>query len=96
MRKFRLFAVDCCVNRICWCFSTRGMCAVGQDEVVIVLECLPEETAIPRDIFCHLHSVYEEANRGKSLQHIKLQILASESIISVADLQIINQFCCLI
>ena len=60
------------MNRVCWCFSTKGMCTVGQDEVVIVLECLPEEKIIPKDIFCHLHSVYEEANRGNLCTSIKI------------------------
>ena len=61
---FFLSSVDCCVNRVCWCFSTKGMCTVGQDEVVIVLECLPDEKVVPRDIFCHLNSVYDEASKG--------------------------------
>ncbi len=52
------------MNRRCWCFATRGMCTVGQDEVVIVLECTAEETNVPRDIFTHLHSIFEDANRG--------------------------------
>ena len=59
-----LISVSCCVNRRCWCFATRGMCTVGQDEVVIVLECTAEETNVPRDIFTHLHSIFEDANRG--------------------------------
>ena len=40
------------------------MCTVGQDEVVIVLECTAEETNVPRDIFTHLHNIYDDANRG--------------------------------
>ncbi len=37
---------------------------MGQEEIVIVLECLPDEKTIPRDIFCHFLSVYEEASKG--------------------------------
>ncbi len=54
------------MNRVCWCFTSKGMCTVGQDEIVIVLECLPDEKVVPRDIFCHLNSVYEEAGKGKT------------------------------
>lgn len=61
---FFLLSVNCCVNRTCWCFSTIGMSSVGQDEIVIILECLPDETTIPRDIFSHLNTVYKEASKG--------------------------------
>ena len=56
--------VDCCVNRECWCFTTKGMCTVGQDEMVIVLELLPEEMIVPRDVFSHFQHIYEEASKG--------------------------------
>ena len=58
------FPVNCCVNRTCWCFATKGMATAGQDEIVIVLECLPDEKMLPRDIFTHLQTVYDEASKG--------------------------------
>ncbi|XP_074641262.1 uncharacterized protein LOC141899011 [Tubulanus polymorphus] len=66
----KIINLDCCVGRICWCFTTRGMCTVGQDEIVIVLECLPEEKTIPRDVFCHLNTVYEEASKGNTVSDL--------------------------
>lgn len=60
-----MFVVDCCVNRTVWCFTTRGMTSVGQEEIVTVLETLPDEHAPPRDIFVHLNNVYEDASKGK-------------------------------
>lgn len=59
------FTVDCCVNRTCWCFSTFGMSCVGQDEIVIILECLPDEATVPKDVFKHLNTLYQDASRGK-------------------------------
>ena len=44
------------------------MATVGQDEIVIVLECLPDEKTIPKDIFFHLQSLYEQASTGKILR----------------------------
>ena len=67
------FSVDCCVNRVCWCFTTKGMCCVGQDEIVIILECLPNEIVIPKDIFIHLNTLYREASRGKILLYQKVK-----------------------
>ncbi|MEE6495534.1 hypothetical protein FKM82_002076 [Ascaphus truei] len=49
------------VNRKCWCFTTKGMHAVGQAEIVILLQCLPDEKCLPRDVFCHFVELYREA-----------------------------------
>ena len=53
------------MKRRCWCFTTEGMCTVGQDEMVIVLECVDGETALPRDILVHFCSIYEDASQGR-------------------------------
>lgn len=45
--------------------STKGMHAVGQAEVVILLQCLPDEKTIPKDIFTHFVQLYQEALSGK-------------------------------
>ncbi|XP_040216411.1 zinc finger FYVE domain-containing protein 9 isoform X2 [Rana temporaria] len=52
------------VNRKCWCFTTKGMHAVGQAEIVILLQCLPDEKCLPRDIFSHFVELYKEALAG--------------------------------
>ncbi|XP_068095178.1 zinc finger FYVE domain-containing protein 9 [Hyperolius riggenbachi] len=52
------------VNRKCWCFTTKGMHAVGQAEIVILLQCLPDEKCLPRDIFSHFVDLYREALAG--------------------------------
>ena len=55
------------MDRVVWCFSTRGMVTSGQEELVIVLETLPDEDTMPRDIFCHFSTVYEEASKGSCI-----------------------------
>lgn len=60
------FVVDCCVCRRCWCFTTHGLCTVGQDEVVIVLEQLPREDDIPCDVLVHILLLYNRAAQGLS------------------------------
>ena len=52
------------MNRKCWYMTTKGMHAVGQAEVVILLQCLPDEKTIPRDIFTHFVLLYQEALTG--------------------------------
>lgn len=58
-------AVECCVNRECWCFSSEGLACVGQDEVVFLLECLPQEAVPPKDVFLLINSLYQDAAKGK-------------------------------
>ncbi|XP_048354215.1 zinc finger FYVE domain-containing protein 9 [Sphaerodactylus townsendi] len=52
------------VNRKCWCFTTKGMHAVGQSEIVILLQCLPDEKCLPKDIFSHFVQLYRDAMAG--------------------------------
>ncbi|XP_032387235.1 zinc finger FYVE domain-containing protein 9 isoform X2 [Etheostoma spectabile] len=58
------------VNRKCWYLTTKGMHAVGQAEVVILLQCLPDEKTIPKDIFTHFVQLYQEALSGNVLSHL--------------------------
>ncbi|XP_051957198.1 zinc finger FYVE domain-containing protein 9-like isoform X2 [Xyrauchen texanus] len=58
------------VNRRCWCVKSKGMHAVGQPEVVILLQCLPEEKRFPTDIFNHFIQIYWDAQTGKLLSHL--------------------------
>jgi len=57
-------AVNCCMRQTCWNITTRGLCTVGQDEVVILLERLPHETIPPQDVFHHIAMLYDQASQG--------------------------------
>ncbi|XP_066548547.1 zinc finger FYVE domain-containing protein 9 isoform X1 [Amia ocellicauda] len=58
------------VNRKCWCVSTKGMHAVGQAEVVILLQCLPDEKSIPKDVFSHFVQLYQDALTGNVVSNL--------------------------
>ncbi|XP_064862063.1 zinc finger FYVE domain-containing protein 9-like [Oncorhynchus nerka] len=58
------------VNRKCWYVTTKGMHAVGQAEVVVLLQCLPDEKSIPKDLFSHFVQLYQEALTGNVLTHL--------------------------
>ncbi|KAH9491704.1 Zinc finger FYVE domain-containing protein 9 [Bulinus truncatus] len=68
----KIVDLDCCVNRVCWLFVTRGMCTAGQSELIVLLELTEEEMSgpvvPPRDIFLHFQNVYEEALKGYTIQ----------------------------
>lgn len=53
------------VNRKCWCVTSKGMHAVGQGEVVVLLQCLPEEKSFPKDIFSHFIQLYRDCLTGQ-------------------------------
>uniref|UniRef100_A0A674CNG2 Zinc finger, FYVE domain containing 9a n=1 Tax=Salmo trutta TaxID=8032 RepID=A0A674CNG2_SALTR len=58
------------VNRKCWYVTSKGMHAVGQAEVVVLLQCLPDEKSIPKDLFSHFVQLYQEALTGNVLTHL--------------------------
>ncbi|XP_070816306.1 zinc finger FYVE domain-containing protein 9 [Chaetodon trifascialis] len=65
------------VNRKCWCVTTKGMHAVGQVEVVVLLQCLPEEKSFPKDIFSHFIQLYRDSLTGKVVKHLSLSLFGS-------------------
>ncbi|XP_061744088.1 zinc finger FYVE domain-containing protein 9 isoform X2 [Nerophis ophidion] len=65
------------VNRKCWCVTTKGMHAVGQVEVVVLLQCLPEENSIPKDIFGHFIQLYRDGLTGKVIKDLSLSLFGS-------------------
>uniref|UniRef100_A0A8C1MLJ1 Zinc finger, FYVE domain containing 16 n=1 Tax=Cyprinus carpio TaxID=7962 RepID=A0A8C1MLJ1_CYPCA len=54
----------------CWCLSSNGLQAVGQKELVFIIECLAEENSLPRDLFNLYVSIYEDAQKGKFTEHL--------------------------
>jgi hypothetical protein len=67
---FTYFEEDCCVQSECWTFATKGLATIGQDELLVTLERLPEEDTFPRDIFRLFTFVYDNASKGIRSQNI--------------------------
>ncbi|XP_051539161.1 zinc finger FYVE domain-containing protein 16-like isoform X2 [Myxocyprinus asiaticus] len=57
-------------GRRCWCLSSNGLQGVGQKELVFIIECLPEENSLPRDVFNLYVSIYQEAQKGRFIEHL--------------------------
>lgn len=53
-------------GRHCWCFGSNGLQALGQKELVFLLECLPDEKSLPRDLFSLYLNIYQEAQKGET------------------------------
>ncbi|XP_026129868.1 zinc finger FYVE domain-containing protein 16-like isoform X1 [Carassius auratus] len=58
------------VGKRCWCLSSNGLQGVGQKELVFIIECLPEENSLPRDVFSLYISLYQDAQKGKFIEHL--------------------------
>jgi MAD (mothers against decapentaplegic) interacting protein len=61
--------VTCCVNKLCWVFSTCGLCAIGQEELLYIIEF--EDNAnderFPKQIFLTIIDIYERACKGERI-----------------------------
>lgn len=73
LNPFELFVFlsdvpDC--SRQCWCFGSNGLQALGQKELVFLLECLPDEKALPKDLFSLYLNIYQEAQKGTDPDHL--------------------------
>ncbi|GIY83355.1 zinc finger FYVE domain-containing protein 9 [Caerostris extrusa] len=80
----KLTKLDCCFGYECWCFTSRGLCNVGQDEIMIVLQKLPDERDIPRDIFKLFTHVYDSASKGSTFDDLG-HIIFPEQILGSSD-----------
>ncbi|XP_055928469.1 zinc finger FYVE domain-containing protein 9-like isoform X1 [Argiope bruennichi] len=80
----KLTKLDCCFGNECWCFTSNGLCTVGQDEVMVVLQRLPEERNIPRDIFKLFTQIYDSASKGSTFDDLG-HIIFPEQILGSSD-----------
>ena len=52
---------------------SQGLCANGQDEIMIILKLLPDEKSIPKQIFYYFLDIYEKSLKGfriTSMNHL--------------------------
>lgn len=61
---------NCCVQNECWTFTTKGLATIGQDEIMVLIECLPDEDSFPRDIFRLFTTVYDSAFKGNTFSEL--------------------------
>ncbi|NXH09700.1 ZFY16 protein, partial [Bucco capensis] len=54
----------------CWYFSTNGLHGLGQAEIVILLQCLPDESIFPGEIFKLFIMIYKDAMNGRPIRNM--------------------------
>ncbi|CAH1391923.1 unnamed protein product [Nezara viridula] len=77
--------LECCVNRECWSACSDGLACVGQDEVGIILECLPDEVFPPQDIFHLINTLHLEASKGTTVTEMSYTPAFSSDLLGSKD-----------
>ncbi|KFQ92781.1 Zinc finger FYVE domain-containing protein 16, partial [Nipponia nippon] len=65
----------------CWYFSTNGLHGLGQAEIVILLQCLPDEEIFPSEIFKLFIDIYKDAMKGRLIRNME-NITFTENFLS--------------
>ncbi|XP_076347054.1 uncharacterized protein LOC143245084 isoform X2 [Tachypleus tridentatus] len=80
----KLVTLECCCGKECWCFTSRGMCSVGQDEIVVILEKHSSDQTVPKDIFRLFTTIYDNASSGTTVSDLG-HVLFPEGILGSRD-----------
>lgn len=57
----------CCTNKTVINFSTSGLLAVRQDELLILLELNDDMNKLPKEVFLHLNEIYRRADKSNAV-----------------------------
>ncbi|KAG5318518.1 ZFYV9 protein, partial [Pseudoatta argentina] len=73
--------LNCCVNKICWNVTSRGLACIGQDEIILLVEVLPDETRIPKDLLTYINHLYLEAIKGNTVTELGFSVHQSTNLL---------------
>ncbi|KGL82039.1 Zinc finger FYVE domain-containing protein 16, partial [Tinamus guttatus] len=54
----------------CWYFSTNGLHGMGQAEIIILLQCLPDEENFPNEILKLFIEIYKDVMKGRLIRNM--------------------------
>ncbi|XP_039312140.1 zinc finger FYVE domain-containing protein 16 isoform X2 [Solenopsis invicta] len=73
--------LNCCVNKICWNVTSRGLACIGQDEVILLIEVLPDEIRIPKDLLMYINQLYLEAIKGNTMTELGFSVYQGTNLL---------------
>ncbi|KYM98560.1 Zinc finger FYVE domain-containing protein 9 [Cyphomyrmex costatus] len=73
--------LNCCVNKICWNVTSRGLACIGQDEIILLVEVLPDETRIPKDLLIYINQLYLEAIKGNTVTELGFSVYQGTNLL---------------
>ncbi|XP_047910291.1 zinc finger FYVE domain-containing protein 16 isoform X1 [Anser cygnoides] len=68
----------------CWYFSTNGLHGLGQAEIIILLQCLPDEETFPNEILKLFINIYKDAVKGRFIRNME-NITFTENFLNNKD-----------
>lgn len=77
----KIINLNCCVNKVCWNVTSRGLACVGQDEVILLVEILPDETRIPKDVLIYINQLYLEAIKGNTITELGFSVYQGSNLL---------------
>lgn len=60
--------------------SSNGLQGVGQRELAFIIERLPEENSLPRDVFSLYINIYQDAQKGIILAVVRAQRIYQDHV----------------
>lgn len=73
--------VICCTNKTVINFSTSGLLAVRQDELLILLELNDDMIRLPKEVFLHFNEIYGRADKGSVIKEYGYSQASSNSFL---------------
>ncbi|XP_065069859.1 zinc finger FYVE domain-containing protein 16-like isoform X1 [Rhopilema esculentum] len=65
--KLKVVLLDCCIGKEFWCFSSDGMGASNQEEVVFVVEYKGDDPRLLKCVFQQFNLIFERAKHGEPI-----------------------------
>lgn len=72
--RVKVYNLDCCVERKCWCFTSDGMGASNQEEIVILIKCDSydvDERMLTRKVLQQMNHIFEKAKHGNPVSDLE-------------------------
>ncbi|XP_033197926.2 smad anchor for receptor activation isoform X2 [Bombus vancouverensis nearcticus] len=66
----KMVTLNCCVNKTCWNVTSKGLDCVGQDEIILLIEVLPDEIRVPKDLLLFINQLRLEAMKGNIVSEL--------------------------
>ncbi|XP_076393139.1 smad anchor for receptor activation isoform X2 [Megachile rotundata] len=77
----KILTLQCCINKTCWNITSKGLACVGQDEVILLVEVLPDETRIPKDLLIFINQLYLEAIKGNTVSELGFAVFQGGNLL---------------
>ncbi|XP_014218301.1 zinc finger FYVE domain-containing protein 9 isoform X2 [Copidosoma floridanum] len=77
----KIINLNCCANRTCWNVTSKGLACVAQDEVIFLVETMPDEKEFPKDLLLHINQIYHEATKGNTISEYGMSIHQSGNLL---------------